>query len=228
GQLVTKSTELRVERIVPTDFGDRDLARVLPGITNSPTLSDWDPPFPVDLRRVRPVDEQYWERYRTTPKAFVSLATGQRMWRSRYGAVTSIRVAAAAPGTASGDVLRRYEEQIRAKIDPLSMGMAVVPVRTDAIAASRGATDFGAYFIYFSFFLVVSALLLASLFFKLGVEQRSREVGLLRAVGFGAGDVRRLFLTEGVVLAVAGSALGVAGAIAYAGLLMFGLRTWWV
>ena len=58
GQLVTRSTELRVERIVPTDFGDRDLAPVLPGITNSPTLSDWDPPFPVDLRRVRPVDEQ--------------------------------------------------------------------------------------------------------------------------------------------------------------------------
>jgi len=228
GQLVTRSTELPVERIVPTDFGDRDLAPVLPGITNSPTLSDWDPPFPVDLRRVRPVDEEYWERYRTTPKAFVSLATGQRLWRSRYGAVTSIRIAAAAPEVAGGDLLRRYEEQILANIDPLSMGMTVVPVRTDAIAASRGATDFGAYFIYFSFFLVVSALLLASLFFKLGVEQRSREVGLLRAVGFGAGDVRRLFMSEGVVLAVAGSAVGVAGAIAYAALLMFGLRTWWV
>src|SRR5687768_14646037 len=102
GQLVTRSTELRVERIVPTGFGDRDLAPVLPGISNSPTLSDWDPPFPVDLRRVRPVDEQYWERYRTTPKAFVSLATGQRLWRSRYGAVTSIRIGAPAPGTSSG------------------------------------------------------------------------------------------------------------------------------
>ena len=90
------------------------------------------------------------------------------------------------------------------------------PVRSDALAASRGATDFGAYFVYFSFFLVVSALLLASLFFKLGVEQRAREVGLLRAVGFGAADVRRLFMTEGLVVAVAGSAIGVAGAIAYA------------
>jgi len=227
GQLVTRSTGLRVERVVPTEFGDRDLAPVLPGISAAPTLSDWDPPFPVDLRRVRPVDEEYWERYRTTPKAFVSLATGQRLWRSRYGAVTSIRIAAADAGDAPG-ARDRYEAQVRAKIDPLSMGVAVQPVRNDALTASRGATDFGAYFIYFSFFLVVSALLLASLFFKLGVEQRSREVGLLRAVGFGAADVRRLFMTEGLVVAVAGSAIGVAGAVAYAALLMLGLRTWWV
>ena len=62
-----------------------------------------------------------------------------------------------------------------------------------------GATDFGEYFLYFSFFLVVSALLLAALFFKLGVEQRAREVGLLRAVGMDAAGVRRLFLTEALL-----------------------------
>ena len=81
------------------------------------------------------------------------------------------------------------------------MGLAVRDVRAEGLAASRGATDFGEYFVYFSFFLVVSALLLAALFFKLGVEQRAREVGLLRAVGFGPAAVRRLFLAEGLVLA---------------------------
>ena len=62
--------------------------------------------------------------------------------------------------------------------------------------AARGATDFGEYFIYFSFFLVAGALLLASLFFKLGIEQRLREIGTLRAVGFSASVVRSLFLRE--------------------------------
>jgi putative ABC transport system permease protein len=238
GQLVTRSTELRVERIVPTGFGDRDLAPVLPGISNSPTLTDWDPPFPVDLRRVRKVDEDYWEKYRTTPKAFLSLATGQRLWRSRYGAVTSVRIAgpvlgAEAQGAKAADdavvgAPERYAAQVRARVDPLAMGVGVQAVRRDALSASRGATDFGAYFVYFSFFLVVSALLLASLFFKLGVEQRSREVGLLRAVGFDAAEVRRLFMAEGLVVAVAGSAIGVLGALVYAWLLMLGLRTWWV
>ena len=78
------------------------------------------------------------------------------------------------------------------------MGLAVRDVRTEGLAASRGATDFGAYFVYFSVFLVVSALLLAALFFKLGIEQRAREVGLLRAVGFGAPAVLRLFMGEGL------------------------------
>ena len=38
----------------------------------------------------------------------------------------------------------------------------------------------------------------------------------------------RLFLAEGTLLAVAGSLLGLAGAVGYAALLMYGLRTWWV
>ena len=66
------------------------------------------------------------------------------------------------------------------------------------------------------------------LFFKLGIEQRAREVGLLRAVGLGPGDVRRLFLSEGVLLAVCGSLVGALGAIGYAALLMTALRSWWV
>ncbi|HYK22473.1 MAG TPA: FtsX-like permease family protein, partial [Pyrinomonadaceae bacterium] len=108
------------------------------------------------------------------------------------------------------------------------LGFQIVPVRDQGVAASRGATDFGEYFLYFSFFLVVSALMLTTLFFKLGIEQRAREVGTLQAIGFSDSDIRRLFLVEGVLLAGAGSLLGLAGAIGYAALLMYGLRTWWV
>ena len=227
GRLVTLTTAFRVRGIVPTGAGDPDLAPVYPGITDSPSLSDWDPPFPVDLRRVRPQDEEYWKTYRTTPKAFIPLETGKRLWGSRYGAVTSIRLRPR-PGQSLEDTRAQIEARLRAALDPLAMGLVVRDVRADGLAASRGATDFGAYFVYFSFFLVASALLLASLFFKLGVEQRVREVGLLRAVGFGPSAVRRLFLSEGLVLAAAGSLLGVFGALGYAWLLMLALRTWWV
>ena len=68
-------------------------------------------------------------------------------------------------------------------IDPLASGLGVRSVRSEGLEASRGAVNFGEYFVYFSFFLVVSALLLGSLFFKLSVEQRAGEIGLLRAVG---------------------------------------------
>jgi ABC-type lipoprotein release transport system permease subunit len=107
-------------------------------------------------------------------------------------------------------------------------GIEVTPVRPRALSAARGSTDFGEYFLYFSAFLVISALLLAGLFFRLGVEQRLREVGLLRAVGFTPRRLLALFLGEGAVLAVAGAALGVGLAVLYARLVLHGLRTVWV
>jgi ABC-type antimicrobial peptide transport system permease subunit len=108
------------------------------------------------------------------------------------------------------------------------MGLSVIPVKARSLAASQGATDFGEYFVYFSFFLMVSALLLTGLFFKLGVEQRMREIGILRALGFSISKIRSVFLVEGAALAVAGSLLGMAGALAYAEIIVIGLRTWWI
>ena len=117
---------------------------------------------------------------------------------------------------------------LRAAIDPAQMGLTVIPVKTRSLAASQGATDFGEYFVYFSFFLMVSALLLTGLFFKLGVEQRMREIGVLRALGFSISKIRAVFLLEGAALAVVGSLLGLAGALAYGEIIVLGLRTWWI
>lgn len=226
GRLETRKADFQLAGVVKIGglAADRDLVPDYPGITESESLSDWDPPFPVDLSRVRQQDEDYWDQYRTTPKAFISLADGQKLWQSRFGKLTSIRVY----GPLSPEVVNNYQERLRKALQPTSTALQVVPVRMQGMAASRGATDFGEYFLYFSFFLVVSALLLTALFFKLGIEQRLREIGTLQAVGFAASRIRNLFLAEGLLLAIIGSLIGLLGAIGYAALLMYGLRTWWV
>jgi ABC-type lipoprotein release transport system permease subunit len=226
GQLVTRAAEFRVDRIVPIATGDTDMVPVYPGITNASALSDWDPPFPVNLGRIRPIDEDYWDRYRTTPKAFIPLRAGQELWNSRYGSMTSIRLSRR--GERGDAVLAEMAKRLRERLDPLRAGIAVQNVRTESLEASRGATDFGEYFVYFSFFLVISALLLAALFFKLSVEQRIREVGLLRAVGISPAMVRRIFLGEGLWLSVIGAMIGAAGGILYAAAIVAALRTWWI
>ncbi len=71
---------------------DRELVPEYPGITESENLSDWDPPFPIDLERVRKEDEDYWHEYRTTPKAFIPLSVAQNLWGTRFGKLTSIRI----------------------------------------------------------------------------------------------------------------------------------------
>jgi putative ABC transport system permease protein len=229
GRLSTRSENFLVVGVVPLSgvAADRDFAPEYPGITESANLSDWNPPFPVDLKRVRPLDEDYWHKYRTTPKAFIPDNVGQSMWRSRFGEATSIRVSPPR-GTPLAQARDQFSDRLRAALDPVALGLAVRDVRASGLGASRGATDFGEYFTYFSFFLVVSALLLAALFFKLGIEQRVREVGLLRAVGFTTSAVRRLFIAEAAVLTLAGCVLGLAGAVLYGYMMMTGLRTWWV
>jgi putative ABC transport system permease protein len=221
GRLHTDSAQFRLAQIVPLEgaAADRDFAPKYPGITESESLHDWDPPFPLDLRRVRPIDEQYWKQYRTTPKAFIPLARGQQLWGTRFGRLTSIRIFP--PSEAYGDALR-------AALDPAKMGLTVVAVKAQGLDSARGATDFGEYFIYFSFFLMASALLLTGLFFKLGVEQRMREIGTLRALGFSISKLRSLFLLECAVLAAAGAVVGIGAALAYGRLIMLGLRTWWI
>ena len=228
GGLLTEETEFRVAGIVPLEglAADQDFAPEYPGITEATNVSDWDPPFPIDLDLVRPKDEDYWDEYRTAAKGFLPLAAGQDLWRSQWGQVTSLRVV---PPTGPPEaVAETYRAALRSALDPLQAGFVVYPARGLALEAAAGVTDFGEYFTYFSFFLVVSALLLASLFFRLGVEQRLIEIGALRALGFDETRIRRLFWTEGAVLSIAGSLLGVAGAVGYAGLIMWGLRTWWV
>ncbi|MEO6222934.1 MAG: FtsX-like permease family protein [Vicinamibacterales bacterium] len=225
GRLVTERATFRVAGIVPIQglAADRHLAPPYPGITDSESVADWDPPFPIDLKLVRPVDEDYWDKYRTTAKAFVPIATAQKLWGTRHGKVSSIRlpVSVDSPAeTLAGEIVR--------KLGVEHSGLTIADVRTQNLSASAGATDFGAYFSYFSFFLVVSALLLTALFFRLGVEQRLREIGVLRATGFSLRTIQRLFVIEGALVAVAGAVVGAGLAVAWASLMMYGLRTWWV
>ena len=139
------------------------------------------------------------------------------MWGSRFGNISSIRFALRDADAVAAAVRAQMNSQV-----------VVRPVRQEAVAAAEGTTDFGEYFLYFSAFLVASALLIAYLFFALSLEQRAREVGLLAAVGFTARQVRRVFLREAILITAAGVIVGLAGAVGYAALIMHGLRTWWV
>jgi len=227
--LTTQTASFQVEGIVPIEglAADRQMAPEYPGITGAESLADWDPPFPLDLSKVRDQDEKYWDDHGATPKAYIAYEKGRELWQTRYGGATSLRFAVPETGGAAG-VADRIRAELLASVRPEALGVSVQPVRRLASEASAGATDFGLYFTYLSFFIVVSALLLAILFFRLGVESRLKQIGILRAAGFTIANVRRLLLIEAVALALAGGLLGIAGALAYGNIIMYGLRTWWV
>jgi len=221
GSLVTRTARFRLDgRVISGLDSDATFSPSFPGVSDALSMRSWDPPFPLDLRRIRPQDEDYWHRYRSTPKAVIGLAVGQELWSSRFGRLSSVRI--------DGVTADRVAEALRRHLNPEQVGFTITAVRQRGLEAAQGTTDFGEYFLYFSAFLIGSALLLSALFFRLGIDQRLSEVGTLLAVGIPMRAVRRIFLLEGVVLSVLGGVLGVLGAIVYGGVMMAGLRTWWI
>jgi ABC-type lipoprotein release transport system permease subunit len=237
GRLQEVTATFKFKGLIPLEgpADDPNLTPAFPGITDRLSLKDWDPPFDIKLNRFKDADEQYWKRYRTTPKAYITLAAGQALWKSRFGQLTSIRLA---PRAGRGPLAEReghnltrhlaaFRQALLENLRPDQGGLVFDDLRKRSLDASIGATDFGEYFLYFSCFLIVAALLLVGLLFRLNLDRRASEIGLLLAVGFRPTSVRMLLLVEGALLAAAGGFIGVIGALGYTDLLLALLCNLW-
>ncbi len=228
-ELLTRHAQFRLKGILALEglAADSVLTPEFPGVSDADDMSEWDAPFPIHLSQIRPKDEAYWDLFGAAPKAFVSEKTGQQLWRSRFGDLTAIQVRT----NFGADVQKthaNFQRRLLEKIRPEQVGFAFQPVKAQGLEAASGATDFSMLFIGFSLFLIVSAALLVGLLFRLGVEQRAGEMGVLLAAGYPISAVRWRFVKEGGLLAGIGGVIGLGGAVIYAWLLMVGLRTWWL
>ena len=229
GELLTRAVQFRLKGILAIEglAADRGLTPEFPGIHEAGDMSEWNAPFPIDFNQIRPKDEVYWDLFRATPKAFVSDKTAQRLWRSRFGDLTAIQIRTVLGGDLQ-TTRTNFRRRLLEKIGPEQVGLVFQPVKAEGLAAAAGATDFSTLFVGFSLFLIVSAALLVGLLFRLGIEQRASEIGILLTAGYPISTVRRRFMKEGGLIAGVGSLIGLGGAVIYAWLLMAGLRTWWL
>jgi ABC-type antimicrobial peptide transport system permease subunit len=224
-RLETRSSRFRVRAIVPMNgpAGDRDLMPDFPGLAEAKNCRDWTPGVPIDLKKIRDKDQAYWDQYRGTPKAFVTLDAGRKMWANRWGDLTAVRFR----GGADADQVRKLAKALMVDLDPASLGLFFQPVREQALAASGQAIDFGQLFLGLSVFLVAAALILTGLLFGFNADERAEETGTLLALGFPVRRVRRLMLAEGGALAVLGGLLGAAAGLLYTRIMLWALGTVW-
>lgn len=219
-----RTRDFVVRAILPMDEVaiERDLAPEFPGLTDVDSCADWDIGLPMENEKLADeANEEYWDAYRQTPKAIVTLAAGQAMWGNRFGDLTAVRY------TGGAEVAERAKEHLRAEMDPAYAGMVFIPVKDQALAAVDQAMDFGGLFIGMSFFLIAAALLLTGLLFVFGIQHRMAQIGMLLAVGFRHAQVRRLYLAEGAAVALAGALLGAILATFYTRGLLYGLANYW-
>ena len=210
---------------------NRDLTPHVEGVTDVDSFSDWKQPFEMEMDRITERDDSYWDAYKATPKAFVSQATAEKFWASRFGRSTSVRVASPAvqlPVDKLQLLGDRLAMEMQPLLEPAKIGLGFRPVRAEGLQAAVGANDFTQLFLGFSFFLILSAILLAALMFQLSVQQRVAQIGVMEAVGFTARRARQFFVAEGVTVAFFGCILGAVAAVYFAKLMIYGLTTWWV
>ena len=206
---------------------DRDLIPTFPGIHETADMSEWESPFPIDYSLIRSKDEVYWDEYGATPKAFIPLETGKELWKNRFGDLTAIRFGIA-PNADLQATRTLFETEFLRKVQPAQVGFRFLALQSDGRQASAGATDFGMLFSSLSGFIIIAVALLVGMLFRIGVEQRSREIGILQAIGYPLTTIRRRFLYEGGIIAGIGSLCGCLLAIGYAQLMIYGLQTWWL
>ena len=221
--LEQKKTSFRVCKILPLRglAADPELMPDFPGLADIENCRDWEPGVVIDLSKIRRCDEDYWQQYRGTPKAFITLKAGRAIWANRYGNLTAVRY------PVSKVDKEDMAEKLLSGVTSASMGLFFQPVREQGMKAVDGTTDFGQLFLGFSMFLIMAALVLMGLIFVFGVENRSEQVGIMLAIGLTPKLVMRMLFVEGGALAFIGAVVGTVVGLLYTKTMIYGLATVW-
>jgi len=199
--------------------GDKTLTPQYKGITDKDSVGDWKKPQGMQIDP-KLADDPYWRKYKAAPKFFINLETARQLWGGVYGDINSVRVPA--------DRAEQFMRELLRNLSPADFGLAFTPAKGAQLAAASGGTDFSMLFLGFSFFIIAAAAMLVAMLLRLGIEQRSRQFGLMSALGFAPPTLRRMALAEGLFLAGAGALVGLAAALGYTWLMIYALRTWWI
>jgi ABC-type lipoprotein release transport system permease subunit len=201
-KLVEKRGVFTVKAIVKMEgpAADQRWMPDFPGVADVESARDWEPGLPLDLTRIRDKDDEYWENFKGTPKAFVSYEAGEKLWGNRWGKVSGMRI----PGGKVDDVSR----SARGVLDPSLAGMQVMDFAGQAREAAKSPVDFAGLFLAMSFFLIIAAIALVAMLFRFNVEQRAEEGALLSAVGIRAGKITNWRIGEAFFVVLAGALAG--------------------
>ena len=208
-RLVEKSDWFKVSHITDIKgiWADSLLMPEFPGIAGKESCSDWDAGVSIKMDRIRDKDEDYWNRYRGTPKAFINYRTGAKLWGSNFGPATAIRFPAGIS-----------EEEIRSRLtgllSPDKSGFSVTDLREASIKAAAESVDFSTLFISLGFFIILSSVVLLILVVSGFYDSKKKQVTTLIALGFTRKWIRKLIFLESAIIALAGTIGG-----AFAGLL---------
>lgn len=222
-KLTADSARFCIKYVVPINHPmfDRRLMPDFPGMSEAGNCRDWETGAPVNLAKIRDKDEKYWNNFRGTPKAFISMAAGLRIWDNAFGNATAIRF------NADSAAIRTLKNNLMKELNPSENGLHFIDAYSEGKTAAANSTDFGGLFLSLSFFIITAALLLTALLFTLHVQKRKSETAIMASMGFRKQYIIRIIFIETILVILLGSALGTVAGVFYNKLILAGLNTLW-
>ncbi len=193
-----------VSKILENDneYADPMLMPDFPGISGSTTCSGWDAGVPILLDQIREKDEEYWNRYRGTPKAFLNYSEGIRLWGNNFGTATAIRFPAS---ITQNDI----DIALKGSLEPEKTGFTVTDIREASRSAASESVDFSSLFLGLGFFIILSCLILFSLAVTIFFNARKNDVKAYYALGFRNRQIKKILFSEITTLSVLGAIPGI-------------------
>ncbi len=212
-----------VAAILPEKYPwvDSTLMPPYPGLAKAGSCTDWAPGIPVDLDKVRPKDEKYWERHRGAPKAFINYTKATQIWDNRFGTATSVRI----PSSASSD--QKLTDLLNSALSPADFGLHTVDIKESTTKAVEQGISFAPLFIGLSIFTILGALILVWLLSHFLIQSRTNDLRVLSAAGFTRSHLYKLFMFEGVFTVSLGTTAGILFSPLYTTLMLKALGTVW-
>ena len=220
--LVERSENFKVTGIAGKEsiWSDSLLMPSFPGIVDSKSCSDWDAGVLIKLSEIRQKDEEYWNKFRGTPKAFISYEKGKEIWGNNFGPATALRYP-------EGIQAQEIRDEMRGKIDPVDFGLSITDPFADSLKAADESVDFGSLFLSLGFFLIVASLILLSFTISSYLDSKTGEIRTLYGLGFKNRIIGRLMFLELSIMALPGSIAGAFGGFFINILITLALNSVW-
>ena len=212
--LVEDTVFLKVGKIAPLAAlqADKTLVAEFPGLSNVERCTDWNSDLPVNMNLISDEDEEYWRKYKNTPKAILPYSTLAPRWENAYGSATALQI---------NDTGRLNA------LTPEMFDIQLIYPRETGITAAKSGVDFASLFLSLGFFIIISAAMLMLVPLSEMLFRRRDELQLLKATGFPQKRIFRLLWREAAPVVCFSAIIGIIAGLAYTYLVLFLLGNVW-
>jgi putative ABC transport system permease protein len=214
--LTEKHERFFVKKIVPLRelVADSTLSAEFPGLSDVESCTDWDSDLPINMEKIEQEDEDFWEKYSSTPKILIAYEKGKEIWKNDFGSATAVRISNKKTADLSA-------------ITPEIAGVNVAYPYEIAMKSAVSGVDFSSLFLSLGFFIVIAALLLVAMPISQMLYARRKEVELFSALGYSKKRIALLLFREAIPVITISAIVGAALSVAYTQVVLWLLNGVW-